>query len=155
MCSRLLGRFTFYTVLAVPGTFAASLCSLVASRRLVEMFAHGLFTMAIEVSIARGDAHVLRYVRDAKLWRTLAFMAMNVGLLRAVRQSAGPNMWFLQPVRTQRRPPASEADENANEVVGKMKSMSNRMCCGRSAEMSCADHILNVSALTRCVSCIV
>lgn len=105
------------------------------------MFAHGLFTMAIEVSVARGDAFVLAFVRDSKWWRTLAFMFVNAALLRALRQSTGPNLWFLQPVREERRTDDGDDSNNNEELTKGATALS--ACCGK-ATTNCGEHIVQV-----------
>lgn len=110
---------------------------MLASQKLVEMFAHGLLTMAIQVSIARGDAYVLRFVRDSRRWRTVAFMLVNAVLMQALRESNAPNLWILQPARKR-----IERDENDNEIMGRPTKVWSE-CCGN-ATADCRKHIVEV-----------
>lgn len=138
--SRCLGRFTFATVLAVPSFCSATVCALLASHRLVAMFAHGLLTLAIEVSVARGDGALLRLVRDSPRWRTAAFMLTNAWLMCELSRSVGRNLWLLQPVRSGCEGRA--VDENNNDATTPVQINGKlSRCCGKAVQTPCSAHI--------------
>ncbi|XP_031619734.1 uncharacterized protein LOC116338535 [Contarinia nasturtii] len=138
---RICGVFYYYTVLAVPAGLGAFISSWIISERAKHHYAHGLSTVAFQVSITRGDFYIFKLLRNSRLAITIAFMALNATLMHGLRENhTGRFYWLTQPLKSK-----TEYHEFYEEsaVMDKISPIvrSQIKCCAH--EDSCDTFIFN------------
>ncbi|XP_055324797.1 uncharacterized protein LOC129579144 [Sitodiplosis mosellana] len=136
---KLFGCFYYPTVLAVPSGLGAFISSWVLAERANYHYAHGLSTVAFQVSLLRGDFYIFRILRNSRWAITIAFMLLNATLMHGLRENrSGRFYWLTQPLK-----PKTDYHEfyEESQYMDKLSPIvrSQIKCCAH--EMNCDSYI--------------
>lgn len=137
--SQIFGRFHYFTVLALPGSMAAVIGSTILPEPVVHTYAHGMSSVAIEISINRGDFYVLKFVRNSRLLITFIFMVVNALLMHGLRENTdGGFYWLIQPTKNH--------FDNNEEIDAEQIGITKGKTCAH--EENCYTHTFQVCIIS-------
>lgn len=97
----MFGPFSYYSVLAYPSALGAIVCSRVLTDKVIYYYAHGLSTIAIQVSILRGDFYIFKLIRNYRAIATAVLMTFNALMLHGMRECKNEKyFWIVQPIKS-------------------------------------------------------
>lgn len=109
---RIVGRFNYLTVLPIPGGLGAVICTLVLPLKVVDHYAHGLSSIAAEISLSRGDFYIFKWMKESRGLFTFAFMVVNGLLLHGLRENNDNGFYWLIAPNKRRRDEQDIAEDS-------------------------------------------